>query len=210
MTILKILLLSLLIILPGCIHPVTNESAPNSFYLNPDKNLNQIGRVALVDLTNNSVVHQISPNVTESLYQELQKQQIFGLTRIRRDNAAWRSLQVDTEMNYTFEQLAQMRKILNCDAVLTGVITGYEPYPHMTIGLRLQMIDLSDGRLIWALEQVWDTTDKTTRHRIEEYYTPKQVILNDENLSGRLGLVSALKFFKFVAHEITQTLKPAP
>ena len=161
----------------------------------------------MVELTNNSSVHQISPNVTESLLQEMQKRQIFGLTKVRQGDLVWRSLQVDIDTNYTFEELAQMRKSLKCDAVLTGTIMGFEPYPHMAIGLRLQLIDLSDGRLIWALEQVWDTTDKTTQNRIEMYYNPRCLMFDDENLSGQLGSVSSLKFFKFVAHEITETLQ---
>ena len=202
----KTLLSLQLILLSGCVNYVINESAPNSYYLNPEKDLKRIGRVAVIELVNNSSVHQISPNITDSLFQELQKKQVFGLTRVRQDDSVWRSLQLGVDTNYTFEELAQMRKVLKCDTILTGTITGFEPYPHLSIGLRLQLIDLTDGQLIWALEQVWDTTDKTIQNRIEYYYNPRQLIFDDENLSGQLGSVSSLKFFKFVSYEITETL----
>jgi hypothetical protein len=201
------LLLLQLIVLSGCARYVTNESAPNSYYLNPSKDLKRVGRVALVELKNNSSVHQISPKMTDSLFQEIQKRQIFGLTRIWQDDPAWRGLQLESGMNYTYEELAQMRKALKSDAVLTGTITSFEPHPHMAVGLRLQLIDLTDGQLVWAMEQVWDTTDKTIQKRIEYYYNPRQLIFYDENLSGQLGSVSSLKFFKFVSYEITETLQ---
>ena len=202
----KSLLLLPLILFSGCMEYVALEPNPHNYYLNSAKNLKQIGRVTLVELTNNSSVHQISSNVTESLFQEIEKKQIFGLTKVWQDDPIWRSLQLDNGMRYTLEEIAQIQKALKSDAILVGTITRFEPYPHLAIGLRLQLIDLSDGQLIWALEQIWDATDKTTRDRIEAYYNPKRLLLNDENLSGQLGSVSSIKFFKFVSYEITQTL----
>jgi len=202
----KSLFLLQFILFSGCMRYVASESNPHSYYLNSAKNIKQIGRVALVELKNNSPVHHISSNVTESLYQEFEKKQIFGLTKVRQDDPIWRSLQLDVGMSYTPDEITQIQKALKSDAILVGTITGFEPYPHMAIGLRLQLIDLSDGRLIWAMEQIWDTTDKATRDRIEAYYNPKRLIFNDENLSGQLGSVSSLKFFKFVSYEVTQTL----
>jgi hypothetical protein len=205
-TLLLVLLLQL-IFLSSCARYAAYESTPGSCYLNPVKDLKKIGKTALVELTNNSVVHQVSPDVTEAIFQEIQKKQIFGLTKIRQDNPVWRSLQLDMDSSYKLEELAQIRKILKCDAILTGTIMEFDPYPHMALGLRLRLIDLSDGQLLWALEQVWDTTDKTTQDRIKAYYSPKDIIFGDENLSGQLGSVSSLKFFKFVAHEIAETLQ---
>lgn len=203
------LILLHIVLLSGCVRYIAPGSAPHHFYLNPEKDLHKIGRVALIELTNNSTVHQISTNVTEALFQEIQKRQIFGLTKVMQDNPSWRGLQLNVDMNYTYEELAQIQKTLKCDAVLTGTITGFEPYPHMSIGLRLRLIDLSDGRLIWAMEQVWDTTDKATQDRIEAYFSPQWLLGNDENLNGQLGVISSLKFFKFVAYEITETLQPS-
>lgn len=198
------------VLLTGCgryFHP-PEEPAPHTYYLNPAKDMESIGRVALIELTNKSTVHQISPNMTDALFQEIQKRQIFGVRKVAEDDPAWRSLELNIDMTYSYDELDQMRQILKCDAVLMGTITGYEPYPHMAVGLRLRLIDLSDGQLVWAMEQVWDTTDKATRNRIEWYYSPKGLLVHDENLSGQLGSISSLKFFKFVAYEITETLQP--
>lgn len=202
------LLLLPFICLAGCTHMADSKSTPSSYYLNPAKDLKKIGRTAMVELTDNSTTHHVSPDVTEALFQEFQKKQLWGLAKIRQEDPVWQSLQLDMDSSYQLEDLSQIRKTLRCDAVLVGTITGFEPYPHMALSLRLRLIDLADGQLLWALEQVWDTSDKTIRDRIEAYYSPKHLLFKDENLSGQLGSVSSIKFFKFVAHEIADTLQP--
>jgi len=97
------------------------------------------------------------------------------------------------------------RFTLNCNAILTGTITVYKPYPHMIIGLRLKIVDLADGDLLWALEQIWDTADKTTENRIKKYCR-RGSLLNASGLREKLGTVSSIMFLNFVADEIAETL----
>ncbi|MHC4076116.1 MAG: hypothetical protein ACYSRR_07080 [Planctomycetota bacterium] len=203
----KTILLLLPILLSGCRFNAAYQPAANYYYLNPNKDLSAIGRTALVELANDSAFPQISADVTEALFQALQKKQFFGLTVIRQSDPAWRKLQIDLDSAYTLEQLSAMRKTLNCDAVLIGTVTGFEPFPHLTIGLRLKLIDLADGELLWALEQIWDTTDKTTQDRIEKYYK-RHILPGFETLQEKLGTVSSLRLLKFVAYETAETLQP--
>ncbi|UCC23586.1 MAG: hypothetical protein JSW23_05905 [Planctomycetota bacterium] len=177
------------------------------YFLNPDKNLYAVGRVALIQLNNDSSYPQIAGDTTEALYQALQKKQVFGVTLVHQDDPAWRSLQLDLDSNYTLEQLAAVRRTLNCDAILTGTLTEYQPYPHLTIGLRLKLLDLRDGTLLWALEQIWDSADKATEYRIKDYFL-FQVRSGYEPLREQLVAVSSLKFVKFVAYEVAETLNP--
>jgi len=203
----KTILLLLPVLLSGCGFNAAYKPAANYYYLNPNKDLSTIGRTALVELGNDSAFLQISADVTEALYQALQKKQLFGLTVIRQSNPVWRKLQLDLNSTYTLEQLSAMRKTLNCDAVLIGTVTGFEPFPHLTIGLRLKLVDLADGQLLWGLEQIWDTTDKTTQDRIKNYYR-HCILPGFETLQEKLGTVSSLRFLKFVAYETSETLQP--
>lgn len=198
--------LLLSVLLSGCGLHEADGPVMNYCYLNPDKNLNDIGRTVLVELANDSAFPQISANVTEALYPALQKKQIFGLTVIRQSDPAWRKLQYDVNTAYTLEQLSMMRKTLNCDAALIGTVTGFTPFPHMAIGLRLKLIDLADGQLLWALEQIWDTTDKITEDRIKKYYC-RPLFSDSTTLQEKLVTVSSLKFVKFVAYETSETLQ---
>jgi len=135
----------------------------------------------------------------------VQKKQIFGLTVVHQNDPSWRSLQLDLDSKYTLDQLSAIRETLKCNAVLLGTITEFRPYPHMTIGLRLKLIDLRDGQLLWGLEQIWDSADKTTEYRIRDYFH-SQKRSGYAPLKEQLAVVSSLEFIKFVSFEVAETL----
>jgi hypothetical protein len=200
------ILLLLSVFLSGCrTHSSPYTPAANYYYRNPDKRFITIGRVAIVELQNDSSYPQISSDITGSLYQALQKRQVFGLTLIRRNDSAWRSLQLEADATYSLEQLSAIREALKCDGVLLGSVTEYRPYPHMTVGLRLRLLDLRDGKLVWGLEQIWDSADKTTEERIKNYFKSEK---RDgfAPLHDKLAAVSPLEFIKFVSYEVAGTL----
>ena len=201
----RITILLLPILLSGCQFYRVAAPATDYYYLNPDKDLSSIGRVAVVELDNDSGYPQISADVTESLFQALQKRQVFGLNTVRQSDPSWRSLQLDIDSTYSLEQLSAIRKTLKCDAVLIGTVTEFKPYPHMAIGLRLRLVDLKDGQLLWALEQIWDSADKTTEYRIKNYFK-SQMRSGFAPLRERLVAISSLKFVKFVTYEVAETL----
>jgi hypothetical protein len=179
--------------------------AANYYFINPNKSLSTVGRVVVVELNNNSNYPQISSDVTEKMYQALQKKQIFGLTVVRQDDSLWKSLQLDLDSRYTLDQIINLRETLQCDAVLLGTITEFRPYPHMIIGLRLRLLDLRDGDLLWALEQVWDSADKTTEYRIKDYFRAHKRS-GYAPLQEQLASVSSLEFIKFASYEVAETL----
>jgi hypothetical protein len=200
-----IMTLAIVVILPSCTPNQAFEPAANYYYHNPNKDLTTIGRVAVVELNNDSGYPEMSSEITEALFQALQKQQVFSLTIIRQHDSSWRNLQLEAESTYTLDQMQSIRKVLKCNGVLFGTITEFRPYPHMVIGLRLKLLDLRDGSLLWALEQIWDIDDKKTEHRIRKYYQ-SQKRMDSVSLKDHLVSVSPLEFIKFVCYEAAKTL----
>ena len=209
-----------LILTSGCHYRTISVPKADCYYLNPAKDVRAVGRVAIVELGNNSSYPQISADVTEALFTALQKKQLFGLTIVHQNDPAWRSLQLDLDSGppthndtfgvpstYSLEQLSTIHTTLKCDAVLIGTVTEYHPYPRMAVGLRTKLVDLRDGQLLWALEQVWDSADKTVERRIREYFQ-SQMRSGFAPLREELTVVSSLKFIKFVAYEVAETLRP--
>ena len=189
----------------GCNTPQDPVLAQNYYYLNPHKKLISIGRVVIVELNNDSSYPQISSDVTETLFQALQKKQFFGLTIIRRHDPSWRSLRLKGEPTLDLYQILTIQETLKCDGLLLGTITEFRPYPHMAIGLRLKLLDLADGQLIWALEQVWDSSDKTIKKRIRDYFKSMKGS-GLAPLNEQLATVSPIEFAKFVSYEVAETL----
>ncbi len=194
------------VLLSGCIS-YYNDSPPAAdyYFINPNKSLSTVGRVVVVGLNNNSNYPEISKDVTEKLYQALQKKQVFGLTVVRQDDPLWRSTQLGLDSRYTLEEIINLRETLQCDAVLLGTITEFRPFPHMIIGLRLRLLDLRDGDLLWALEQVWDSADKITEYRIKDYFQAHKRS-GYAPLQEQLTSVSSLEYIKFVSYEVAETL----
>lgn len=194
------------ILLPGCVLNNGSQRAADYYYLNPHKDLSAAGRVVVVELDNDSTYPQMSSEMTEALFQAIQKKQLFGITVVRQNDPVYRSLQLDSGPPYTLDQLVSMRQQLGCNAILVGTVNAYQPYPHMSIGLELRLLDLADGQLLWAIEQIWDTTDRTTEQRIGAYYKA-EMRSDGAQLQEKLVTVSPLGFVKFVAYEIAETLQ---
>lgn len=193
------------VLLAGCSSDGVFVSKANYYFKNPNVDLSTIGRVAVVELNNDTTYPQASSDITEALFQALQKKQVFGLTIVRQNNPAWRSLQLEADSTYTLEQTSSIRETLKCDGILLGSITEYRPFPHMAIGLRLKIMDLRNGQLLWALEQIWDITDKQTERRVRKYYRSEKS--EDFSLSSEhLVSVSPLEFTRFVCSEVAETL----
>lgn len=200
-------ILSLAVAPTGCSRHIMSAPSGQRYYPITTKNLQTIRTVCLVELHNNTAYPQISGDVTESLYQALQKQHLFGLSLLRQNDVLWRNLQIHPDSAYTLEQLLATRKMLAVDAVLIGTVTSYTPYPHMAMGLQLKLIDLRDGQVAWAMEQVWDTADKTTEERIKKYFE-RELRPGFSPLGEQLAMLSSINFVRFVTYDVAETFSP--
>ena len=127
------ILLLLPVLLSACQFYTVSPPMPEYYYLNPDKDLSTVGRTALVELENNSSYPQISADVTESLFQALQKKQLFGLAVIRRSDPAWRSLQLGLNSVSQTQSTAAVE--------VSSISASIRPFPKRA--LRRSFIDLS-------------------------------------------------------------------
>ncbi len=198
--------LNLAIISAGCSWHRTSAGLGQSHYPNMATNMT-IRTVCLVELHNNTAYPQISGDVTDSLYQALQKKQLFDLSPLGQGNTLWRNLQIQPDSPYTLEQLLATRKTLGVDAVLMGTVTSYKPYPHMALGLELELIDLRDGKTVWSIEQIWDSADKSTEQRIKRFFE-RQLRPDFSPLGEQLAVLSTINFVRFVTYEVAESLHP--
>lgn len=199
------LLLMLTVALSGCtiIQPVEVQSG--HFYLDPSINFGSIGKVAILELDNQSTRPEQTELLTQSIADALGKKHLFSVQCIYKLDSDWQSLELDAISGYTFEQLALIREQLHVDAVLFGTICRYSPYPHFLTHLRLKMVSLQDGKLIWAMEEVWDSTDKKTTQRMQQFFN-EQMRDDYEPMNWQILVTSPRAFSRFVAFEVSRTL----
>jgi hypothetical protein len=155
-----------------------------------------------VELDNKSGYPTISTDLTNALFVSLQKEQLFGLTVVHQDDPAWRGLQENLDSLQALKQLLAMRDTLKCNGLLVGTVTQYQPYPHMVVGVRLKLLDLTDGQLLWGLEQIWDASDTNVRQRIRRDSRGGSGPLENE-----IVVTSPLRFGRFITQEVAATLR---
>jgi len=189
----------------GCRSQSVYEAMEPAHYLSPKKDPGRLGRVVLVEFTNRSSYPEVSRDASEALYLALQKRQRFGLITVARTDPAWQALQIDPDGVLTPSQCEQIGKTFQCDGALVGILTEYRPFPHLVIGLWMRLVDLSDGQLVWAVEQVWDSGDRGTESRIKEYLEAETRSTRG-SMADPLTVTSTLSFLKFVAYEVATTL----
>ncbi|HEX41143.1 MAG TPA: hypothetical protein ENN81_03690 [Phycisphaerales bacterium] len=194
-----------LTLLSGCQESI--GIPPGSYYINPDKPLAAIGKVALLEPANHSDYENISGDVAQALYKAIQRRQLFSLTLFDSGHPIMKIPGSNLDTSYSLKQLADIQNACKCNAVLMGSVVQYKPYPHLNLVLRLKLIDLSDGQLIWAVEQVWDSADTEIHGRIHAY-AKKQLTSETPTLQEQMVTVSPLAFIAFAAYETAQTLTP--
>lgn len=182
------------------------DAMANAYYLSPNKDLRRLGRVALVEMDDTTSSPEIAAAITDSLFLQTQKKQVFGVMVVHRNDPTWQSLQENLDSLQALRQLVTVHESLNCNGLLVGTVTRYEPYPHMVVGLRLKLLDLTDGQLLWGMEQVWDSADRSIQKRIKTYLKAQRRSGQSE-LREELVVVSPLTFCKFVAYEVAGTFE---
>lgn len=178
------------------------------YYLNPDVNMRTVGKVVIFELDNQSSQPDIAKGITETLTEALQKKHVFAVRRLHPTDADWKNVDLDNIDSQSIKEIANIKNYLHADAVIFGSVTQYYPYPNLLVGLHLKMIDLRDGKLIWAMEQVWDTSDKNLERRMKIYFD-SQIRTGFQPLDWQLFITSPRAFNKFVTTEIADTF-PAP
>ncbi len=176
-------------------------------HLSSPEDLRRINRVVLVALGDTVNQPQIAGELTAALYREIQDKGLFHLCVIGRNEAACRDLPLTKHEPFTLEELSQLRDALHCDAVLLGTMTCFQPHPRMQAGLYLTLLDLNDGRAVWGVDHVWDTTNRQTERQLQAFFARR--MRDAYSPAGwRIGTMSPKAFAEFVAYEVAETLTP--
>ena len=193
---------------PGCVWPPDPPDREVAFFLSSRQDVLRLRRVVFVELSaRGETLPETAWDTTQALASAVQDKRLFHLDVVRRADPRCRDLSLDRLEPLTLQQLAQMRQDLNCDAVMFGHVNHFQPFPRMQLGLSLKLMDLKDGKLVWGIDNIWDSTTKETERAIKKYFHEK-VRSGYDPLGYELVLKSPRAFQKFVAYEAAETLPP--
>lgn len=208
---LKRTVLCLTLALAGGMTGCTEKDDPArevNFYNAGDRDIRGISRVVFVELHDHPGYPEVTERMTRALAEAMLRRGLFRVDVLPVDHPDLRYLEMLGKREaYSIAELAEIRKRLRCDAVLFGQVTSYKPYPSTQIGLFLRLIDLQDGKLAWAVDDVWDTTQRETVRQIKNYYFDRMAD-DYQPANYEMGIMSTTGFQKYVASEVTKTMDP--
>lgn len=199
--------IGLIFALSGGCNPLEPKAVPPSghFYLDKTADFKTVGRVLVTELENNNGSSGLGKTLTQSLIDSLDKKHLFTVQPVYHTDPQWVTFNLEQVKTFTPQDMANIRKQLNMDALVYGSITRYRSYPQLLVALNLKMVDLRDGRLLWAIADVWDSTDKQVELRIKEFYE-NQMRSGFEPMNWQIVLNSPNTFYKYIMYEVTETL----
>ncbi|MHC4326447.1 MAG: hypothetical protein ACYSUX_19440 [Planctomycetota bacterium] len=204
MTKMNLITLLLFPVITGCVYVQPTLEPVGNYYLNPQADFSSVGKVVILEFENKSTHPAISGRLAETLAQSLQKTGVFNVGTLYQHDPAWQYLELEPGRGYDLAKLAAMRRQLKADAVLFGSVMHYQSYPRLSVGLKLKLVDLRDGKLLWAMDQFWDTTDKTIEKRIKRFFA-NQMRSGYDPMQWQLAITSPAMFNKFVVYEVAKT-----
>jgi hypothetical protein len=192
-------------LLGGCYSARPVPPTPVQYYIDKTQDFAAVGKIAVLELEDQSVSSpDIARTLTQTLADTLGKKQLFSIRTVYRSDPEWKSCNLDQAGSFSSQDMELAMQQLKVDALLTGTITRYRPYPQLLAAIRFKLTHLRDGRLLWAMENVWDSTDKTTEERIK-YFFETQMRTGYEPMNWQLVISSPGTFRKFVMYEVVST-----
>lgn len=204
----RLVLLAAGCLVSGCWH-VGGPPSPPMGYVASWQGITRLRRVVFVELgATGGCEPGVARDMTRSLASAVQGKGLFHVDVVERNDPVCRDLALDRMGALSLDEMARMRDALQCDAVLIGRVSHFQPFPRMQLGLVVKLMDVRDGELLWGVEHVWDTTDQNTQRRIRTYFH-REVRSGYEPLGYELVLKSPRALERFIAHEVANTLRPS-
>jgi hypothetical protein len=178
---------------------------PVQFYIDKSQDFVSVGKVAILEFENESVSStDLAKTLTQNLADTLGKKQLFSVRTVYRADPEWKGCNLDQANSLSSQDMEHIAKQLKVDAILIGTITRYRSYPQLLTAMRFKMLDLGSGKLLWAMENVWDSTDKSTEERIKQFFDT-QMRTGYQPMNWQFVTSSPSAFHKFVMYEVVGT-----
>ena len=187
----------------GCIKN-QNAVATLRFYRS-DTAISRVTKVVMVELSEEIGYPDIAKKMTKTVAAKLSERGKFHVHILDFSHPNLRDLNLKKRNSYSIRELAAIRKALKCDAILFGRMHSYTPYPRHLVGIQLRLVDLSEGQVVWAIDDVWDSTNKSIAKRIDNYYFDEKAD-SFAPVKTEYACMSSNAFHDFIAYEISRTM----
>ena len=208
--------LALLVFSVGCktatlADPVTGANYhPQNFYRSLGNLPVNIRRVAVLPVTCNDGSSDLNygRDLLESvIIEELAKTKKFEVItvtpeqlRVWTGRTSWKA-----EETLPADIFTDLKRALECDAVLFSRVTQYRAYPPLTVGFSFKLVEVGSAEFVWAADEVFDSSEPSVVNSARRYQLSREqlpAVLAD----SRSILNSPGGFGRYAASSVFQTL----
>lgn len=174
-------------------------------YLAEPADLANVRRIMVLPFAQESGVQADCTQVRDAFVAELQKLRRFEVVPLPAD--ARENTELNTSLTrgrLSTDAMVRLCSRYSLDGVFLGSVTSWRPYTPPHLGMRTQLISVHSGAPIWAVDAIYDSSDRTTVADLQHFVESTQ--RDDGNLHGwELNLLAPGKFTTFVAHRFVGT-----
>ncbi|MCB9877669.1 MAG: hypothetical protein H6835_08730 [Planctomycetes bacterium] len=174
-------------------------------YLAEPSDLANVRRIMVLPFRQEADVQVDTAAVRDAFLAELQKLRRFEVVPL--PGAAREDEEINLSMAFgrlSTEAMVRLCQRYSLDGVFVGSVTSWRPYQPPHLGLRTQLLSVHSGSPVWAVDAIYDSSDRSTVRDLQHYV--KNTQQDDGNLHGwEINLLSPSKFVGYVAHRCVGT-----
>ncbi len=205
-----VILLSLSLTACAFLERGTPPPEPGAFPFYAEKDASKgIRRVVMMPLRVENPGHASMGNLERSLQRAMSKEHLFELVPVSNSDLADTDFDsTRTKGTFRTEDLITLSQRFGAEGVIHGIVTQYQVYPQVVLGLRLTLLDCRTGRVPWATDIVLDASSRIIKQDVQNYYDTTKweegSLLDHEKV-----LISPRLFGDYASMRIASTLASA-
>ena len=193
-------------VLSGCLGRGRLSHPMGSLYISPQIGSAYIKRVVVLPFANHTRYMDAGELVSEAFIKELEKAGKYEIISGKKvaEFVEYASININ-EGVINKSDLERIAVAFHSQGVIIPKVSQYFPYQSPVLGINAKLIYVPWGRVVWAVDEVFDSGVKDVAESAMDYY--KNVLRQTNPLYKReIMLISMKMFTQYVCFEIVNTI----
>jgi len=195
------------------ISTISKKYVIENYYVDPDLMEGEIRRVLLVppkNLTNYEESRDLLEESRMILEGELRLAKKFDIVRYqdvltKEQMQIVDNLNIDKQGSYDADAMFDIGRSANVQGILFTSITRYKPVKPMVLGVKMNLLQIRKGAIVWAVDEVFDASREDIKNLARYHYYQKYDTSQNPSLKWDYLLSSMNEFAKFTVAEMLKT-----
>ena len=198
-------LVGVLLAFASCALERPPEKRAINSYLADARDLACVRRIMVLPFSEEPGVVADKTRIRETYINELLKLRRFEVVPLPADSVE--VVPLDASLRHgriSTDEIVALCNRYRLDGVLLGTITSCRAYTPPHLGMRTQLVSVHSGSIIWAVDVLYDASDRSMQSDLRHYYD--RVLTHDGNLHGfEFDTIAPTRFCAYVAHRFVGT-----